>query len=313
MILVDPRFGETREKTRSERLEAFLSTLAELGVVATEDRLDSGDFCFVGNGPDGPIKVGIELKTVSDFITSMLNGHLADQLSRMSADGYRRIYVIVEGFYRAKRPSGLVEVPRGAGWRVFKAGPRPIFWADVEKFITGLEEAGVRVRKTRTTTETARVIGQVLYGFWAKEYDAHKSLDVVYQTPVFTLKHEDEVTQRIRRVLLALKAGVGVGRSKAVAEKFRSVIGLVQADAKAWEGIDGIGRTIAGDVYRAIRAEIPKSSRAGQVPARRVSARVGVAAADSRNPRQRQDRRLAAGRAAERGVRAIAGGRRAAR
>ena len=300
MIFVDPRFGTTKAQKAKERLKAFCEALTALGVESDAMVLPSGDFLLLGNGPDGLIKVGVELKTVHDFVTSMLSGHLVDQLERMHHDGCARLYVIVEGFYRARRPDGLLEVPAGRRWRPINAGPRPIYWDDVEKFITTLEEAGVRVRKTRTTTETARTIGRVLFGFWAKDYDDHKSLDIVYSPPALSFSNEDEATRRIRRVLVALKAGVGVGRSKAVAKAFKSVYGLATADAKAWEGIDGIGRGIAAQVVKAVREEIKDTGDSRATATRCVSARSRSVARSTRDSRQRTHDRMAASRHPER-------------
>lgn len=293
MIFVDPRFGSEREGQRSSH-RIVAETLPSLGVEVDLTMLDCGDFSFFGNGPESVISVGVELKVVSDFVNSMRSGRLAEQIEKMSVK-YQRTYLIVEGFYRSRPGSGLLEVPRGKRWRPLMAGPRPVFWAEIEKFITGLEEVGVRVRRSRTSNETARVIAQVLCSYWDKEYDEHRSFQTLYQPAMpMQLVREDEATQRVRRVCIALKAGIGYGRSKAVAERFRSVVGLVNAGADEWEQIEGIGKTIARGVYESIREVIPDKSpktSAGRVPARRR-----VAARSVRRARQRPHAQLDAGR-----------------
>ena len=296
MILIDPRFGSQREGQQSSH--DIAGALTALGVAVESASLDFGDFAFLGNGPDGPIWVGVELKTIPDFVNGMLSGRLAGHQIPGLVERYQRVYLIVEGFYRAKRGSGLLEVPRGAGWQSLSVGKRPIFWADVEKFITGLEEAGVRVRRTRTTHETARVIASVLHSFWSKDYDEHRSFNVLYRPAVMQLIRDDEDTRRLRQVAACLP-GIGWGRSKAVAETFGSIYALTQAEPGAWEGIDGIGKTIAEGAVKAIRTRVKTATPTLPVPASRVSARRRDGARSVRRARPRQNRKLDAGRRAE--------------
>jgi len=305
MIFLDPRFGETKQAPGSERLAAFKKDLEGFGADVVVQQMEFGDAAFIGNGPDGPIKVGIELKTIKDLINGMQTKRLAGHQIPGLLETYGRTYLVVEGFYRAGRPSGILEMPYGRRWRGFYAGKRPIFWADVEKFLTGLEEVGVRLRRTRTPHETARVIAQVLQGFWNKDYAAHRSLDVVY-TAQPLLNRDDEATARIRRVLVALKSGVGDGRSKDVARAFGSIYGLVTADVNAWSGVEGIGKTIAAKTVQAIRAEIPGSTRS------KLQKSGQSAPPNLRNSRRREDKGVRASRRTSRAVRTARRGHRSA-
>lgn len=305
MIFVDPRHGSKERKSHD-----IGPALDAMQIEHTSQMLDSGDACFFGNGPDSPIKVGIELKLVPDFVGSMLSGRLTDQLERLTAGGYQRVYLIIEGFYRASRRNGLLEVPRGRRWRPLYTGRRVVSWADVERFITGIEETGVRIRRTRTPHETSKVIGQVLYGFWQKEYSKHQSLNTLYVPEIFSLTSEDETTRRIRRFLVALKSGVGSGRSKAVAEHFGSIYNIATSDEGAWTGIPGVGAGVAAEVVKSLHATSPGFTlREPSVPAtRRVSTssvpkRHHAADSGTHHSRQRQDKKLDAGCRPQRAVR----------
>lgn len=296
MILADPRYGSERPGHRSSH-RIVAEQIAGMGIEVVPQSLDSADFAFLGNGPEGPLHVGVELKTVPDFITSMQSGRMADQIARMT-EQYQRTYVIVEGFYRARRGSGLLEVPRGRVWQPLTLGSRPVFWAEVERFVTGIEEAGVRVRRTRTSNETASVIVHVLKAWWDKDYEEHRSLNVLYRPAPLQLIREDEVTHRLRLVASCLP-GIGHGRSKAVAQTFRSIYNLANSTIEAWEGIDGIGRRIAGDAVTAIHAETarPTPARTGRVSkGRRISSR------GARHSGRDSHSRVAATRAAQRSV-----------
>lgn len=310
MILVDPRFGSERPGQRSSH-RVVAEALAGMGLDTEPVHLDFGDFSFLGNGPEGPIRIGVELKVVSDLVNSMRSGRLAEQVIGM-AETYARSYLVVEGLYRASRRNGLLEVPRGRGYKPLFCGPRPVFWSEVERFITSLEEVGVRVKHTRSSAQTAALIGNVLYKFWDKDYDEHKSLKVM-RTPAIpmALVKEDEATQRVRRVAHALGVGIGWGRSKAVAERFGSVEGLTQADASEWATVEGIGKNIARDAFEAIRERIKSSTP--RLSTRRVPPGNRVADRSARHSRKRQDKQLDSGRAAARRVPAARRGRRVPR
>ena len=288
MIKVDARVGS-----------AHLGPLfAELKMPFEVTTLAFGDAAFLGYGPDGPIAIGVELKLIADLIASLHSGRLVGhQLPGLLRD-YQRVYVVVEGFYRANRRTGQLEMPYGKGWRPIYAGKRPIFWSDIEKFLVGLEEWGVRVHRTRTSRETARLIARVLWGYWSKDYEDHRSLDAVYVPPALSLVSEDVVTHRLRQVATCLP-GIGAGRSKTVAKRFKSIYGLATADVKAWEGLEGIGSHMAGAIVQAMRAEIP----AGSVPARN-----GSTPLRARQTRKRENRQLDTGRRDQRRVRRVAAG-----
>lgn len=291
MILLDPRTG-------SKHLAPLFKGL---GCPFEITPLSFGDCAFIGNGPDGPVRVGIELKGGrggSDFLQSMQSGRLVGHQVEGIADAYDRRYLIIEGLRASK--NGIVWTPPRKGGRM-----RPIFMADINKYITGLEESGLRVRRTLSPEHTARVIFKELYGFWQKEYDEHTSIaaNVLYQPAFFSLVRENPVEARIRRVAVALKAGIGVGRSKPVAERFGSVYDLVTADEQAWEGIEGVGRKIAGDVRAAIHARVQLPKNTQPASAKGVSPGHGVAAGSTRRTRKRQDRELDTSRRAQRRIR----------
>lgn len=288
MLLVDPRVGSKH----------MAPLFTKLKVEYEVTPLEFGDVAFLGNGPDGPVRVGVEIKGGrggSDFLQSMQSDRLVGGQIPGFVENYDRRYLIVEGLRTGR--NGLLWTPPRSG----VSRPRPVFMADVKKYLTGIEESGIRVRFTRTPKGTAGVIARELYGFWQKEYKDHTSIpaNVLYVPTVFSLRQEDESIARIRRVLVSLKAGVGVGRSKAVAQHFGSVIAMANADAAAWEGIDGIGKQIAGDVIEAVREVIPNFQNLSttRIPARRQAADRGARVA-----RRSEVKQLDAGRHPQRRI-----------
>lgn len=251
MILISPAFGGGEKKSHDVRPH-----FVALDIEHHLQSMEFGDFSFIGNGPDGFMRIGVELKTVEDFVGSMQSGRLTGHQLPGLTQAYHRAYLVLQGVYKVDRKSGLLLVPRGRLWRPLHLGSRPVFWADVERFITGLEEAGIRMRYTRSSWETSQMIGRVLEPFWDKPYDDHKSFQVLYVPPPLRLAREDPVTYRMRVVAKAFDK-IGGARTKAVAAKFDSIHDMINATRDEWAEIEGIGPGIAGEVWGAIRARKP--------------------------------------------------------
>lgn len=270
----------------------MLAIFEKMGVPVDVTSLAYGDVAFIGNGPDGPVKVGIEIKggkAGADFLDSMCSERLAGHQIPGLTNLYDRSYLIIEGLRPTK--SGLLwTIPHGRR-------QRPIFTIDVKRYVTGLEESGVRVRWTRTPEDTAKVIVKELLAFWSKDYDSHTSVNALYRPVTFTLRREDEATTRLRRMAACLPH-IGAGRSKPVAKHFGTIHRLVNAPEEEWRSIEGVGPTTAGDVVRAIH-EVAGIHAA---PARGVPAKRRAADRSARHSGKREDRELDAGKRAQRSV-----------
>ena len=171
MILLDSRVGS---KHLAPELEG-------LGAEFELTHLEFADACFTGNGPDGVVSVGVEIKNVNDLANSIQSGRLAGHQVPGLLDNYQHIWLVVEGFYR-NSPSTIVEVPRGAGWQPLHLGSRPVFWTGLEGFLTTLEvQASIHVRRTRTPRETAEFL-KLLHHWWGQPYDEHRALKAVHRS-----------------------------------------------------------------------------------------------------------------------------------
>ena len=287
MIFVDPRVGSKHLAPLFDRLQVAYDVTP----------LDAGDCSFFGNGPDGPVSVGIELKggrAGADFLQSMQSGRLVDeQVPKLQR--YDRRYLIIEGVRPTSR--GVIWVPPRRGSRA-----RPIFEIDIRRFVTGVEESGLRVRWTRDPQHTVDVIVKELYAFWQKPYNEHTSINTLYDPPIFSVRRESRELRRLRKIAKAFD-GIGVDRSRDVALHFRSIARLLGAAEGEWRAIEGIGPKLAGDIVRAIRAEIPEVITANRSTSR-VPARGRVADRGTRHSRKRQDQQLDASRSAQPGIRA---------
>lgn len=235
MILLDSRVGSKH----------LADDFSDIGASYEKTRLEFGDASFQGNGDNGPVAIGVEIKNVADLANSMASGRLAGHQVPGLLERYQHVWLVVEGFYRRHRTSDIVEMPSGAVWKPLYLGKRPVFWGQLEAFLTSLEVmAGIKVRRTRTTRETAEFI-VMLHGWWQKPWEQHKSLNVVHRAaPRADLRQLDDVTKNIRDVALTMP-GIGYDRALAVAKSFECPADLAIGTVRDYEQIPGVGRTLA--------------------------------------------------------------------
>lgn len=233
MIILDDRTGSI------ELLQYFPPGSAKLG------RLQFGDASFVGKGMDDiPVMVGVERKTLPDLVGSMESGRLSGHQLPGLLSSFNTVYLIVEGMARAHQ--GQVEIKQSGIWRSLGISELAL-----DSFLNTLEiMAGIVVRQTTTPQRTAYLINH-LHHWWDKGWDKHRShLEFYEPRPTMSLTKPSLV----RRVAKELP-GIGWTRSGPVAEFFGTVQNMVTADRFKWMQIDGIGKSIAEGVVRAIRGD----------------------------------------------------------
>lgn len=246
-LVLDMHVGHTARESRSVRAQAMVAALAGLGVRATLGRLRFGDVAFPGQGPEGPVKVGMELKTLEGLLTDRVTGRfVGHQVPGMQAE-YQYRYLIVEGPVRPGR-DGLMEVPLGPGrWA---APPSAMMYLDYLRYLSSIRvQGGFMVESTGNKLDTAYTIAAT-YGWWQQPWEAHRSLKAFSQvTPGVVLLSEPSLLRLWAKEL----PKVGWERSEAVERKFRSPLAMAQASVEDWQSVPGIGEGISWLVWRAIR------------------------------------------------------------
>lgn len=242
-ILVDSRVG-------SKEIGPFLSTL---GLPVEEVKLDYGDFAFEGNGPNGPVLIGVERKRLGDMLTSMRSGRLAGHQLQGLISTYSPAYLLVEGIFR-RGQDGVLEAPQGwgrGGWGPFKLGSQAFLFSEMDNFLTSLENiAGLKIRYSSSKTATAQTL-QSLHAWWGKPWDRHKSLGVIYTPPPATLEMMEP--SLLRKIAVQLP-GVGWEKSIAVERKWRTTLDMILAEVEDWESLPGFGKTLANRIVTALRS-----------------------------------------------------------
>jgi hypothetical protein len=241
MIIIDDRAG-------SDRLMLYpaLSGVAELS------RLEFGDAAFAGNGPDGPILVGVEVKSIFDLISSMNTGRLqGTQIPGLLAN-YDESWLLYYGAYRPGT-DGHLEVRRRGQWRRHRLGTRDVPYGYVEAFLLDLVAVGVHVKRVYDEGEAVAWL-MCAYRWWSKPWEKHHGLrafDKSKSGPSLLPDIDDDV--RFRAMVAKELPGLGFERAVAAARHFPSVSAMVNASVEDWSHVKGVGKVIAKAVHSAVR------------------------------------------------------------
>lgn len=226
-----------------------------LGSMAVRCPLDHGDVVFFGVKDDGdPVRILVERKKIGDMVSSILGGRYLYQAQCAHESGFDVLCLIVEGVYRPSKDAGMVEVPRTRSMmtpgslvprvrRVWEPVQPGISYSRFDQYLTELDYlAGIIVKRSQDIRETVAIVKSLWANFQTPP-SKHNSLHSIYSPPMGTV----DLLARpglVRRVVKELD-GIGWERSRAVAEHFPTVRAVVEATAKDWMTIEGIGEKTA--------------------------------------------------------------------
>lgn len=235
MMLCDDQSG-------SVDLYPYLKAIMPGNVALTRIDPPFGDMAWYGNGPNGELRIGVEYKKIDELLTSMLDGRVVKQIRGMLVH-YDRRYLLIEGRIRCDRNTGIMQKQSGDRWRDIDRGGKGYTYNELEHWYTTIEEhTQTRVKQTFDQHESARWL-KMKHSWWTnKKWDDHDAMNQFHVPPPPTALFENPNV--VRRVAKELGA-IGWDRSIAVANRFKSVREMVNANEQTWREIDGIGKTIA--------------------------------------------------------------------
>ena len=216
-------------------------------------RLDYGDVAIVGNGPDGPCMVGVEVKSIYDLISSINSGRLqATQLPGLMRD-YEFRWFLYYSAYKSGPANELLVRRRGKkDWSIYRIGNRVVPFGYVESFLVELSLLGVHIHRSHDLADAAAWVG-VLHRWWSKPWTAHKGMRTIdHSRDVGFLPNIDADT-RVRIAVAHALPGVGFERALAAARHFPSVAAMMDATVDEWCRVDGIGKTIAKSIVQTVK------------------------------------------------------------
>lgn len=220
--------------------------------VAFSKHLPAGDFCFTGEGPDGPCLVGIERKTVKGMLSDIRSGRFSGEQLPKLLEHYEFIFLLIEGRYRSNWHTGLLEEKRGKQWGPLTIGSTTYVSLELEAFLNTISMCTpVReIRHTSNAHESAEYVLSLHHSF-SKAWDKHSAHVAIH-------KPQDHVmvgrTSTVRRVSHAL-TGIGWEKSGAIDQAFRSVADMCEASPKDYEALPGFGRKLSKQVWAELHGQ----------------------------------------------------------
>lgn len=249
----------------------FLRPLIRLGLPARIRPLACGDFAFLGNGPHGWARIGIERKTVNELVGSMSRErYIRRQLPNM-LQRYHFSFLIVEGLLRPSSDGVVL-----TGHDVRKGQPltawSPAGWQDSTLYGTFLKQlfslrllTTVHVVGSTGTVETAHLL-HALYGWFQKPWLQHKSmLGVDTDLARYGVKDALILSDRtMRRETFAKWPGISWERSARVSRYFSSVREAACATEEEWRKALGFkeGKVLARRVVQFLNGESEPEAKA---------------------------------------------------
>lgn len=243
----------------------------------TTQQKTSADIEFSGNGPDGKLRIGVEVKSLADLLSSIRDGRIrATQIPALLR--YDVPWLAYYGEYRTSK-SGYLQVPYWHQkysrwlWRDYKLGSKPVETSYLERFLCSPSLTMTKLRTVgfNTIEALAYWLGTSLYGTWQKDYHKHRSMFAFDQSGGIPGSHLLPQIHPVAYQMMLTAAslpGIGFERAQAVADQFGSILEMINATEKEWANIvvvsRGTGRTVklgparASAIVEAIVQEKPR-------------------------------------------------------
>ncbi|MFA5937189.1 MAG: ERCC4 domain-containing protein [Candidatus Paceibacterota bacterium] len=226
-----------------------------LGSVAVPMPLQTGDCAFFGvSDTDTALRICVERKKIGDIAQCINDGRYIHQAQSAKDAEFDVLCLIAEGRIRCNPDDGLLEVPVwGISHRtmrrceMYQPVKPAMQYSRFDQFLTELDYlAGIIVKRSEDVRETACII-KSLYANFQTAPSKHGSLKQIYEQPIgHVLLTRPSLLRRMAKEL----SGIGWERSRTVSEYFKSVREMANADAKCWQGIEGIGKKTAEKVIK---------------------------------------------------------------
>lgn len=240
--------------------------------VAEARFLPAGDFCFSGNGPNGPVLIGIERKRMKDMINSIRLGRFSgEQLPKLlgKEEGhYDYAYLVFESRWKTDWLTGNLVEKWGKNWEPVYFGTdrkrEPVPGLFLSSFFTSIAATTplkiIQVEDPRQTVEAVMSLAHV----WSKPWTDHKAATALHTPQQFVQLEKASIVRRYAASL----PGIGWEKSRVIEEAFPSIESTVHhterckecdamkctpVTAKEFERLEGFGKVTAKKLVDRIR------------------------------------------------------------
>ncbi|MGC9209845.1 MAG: ERCC4 domain-containing protein [Acidilobus sp.] len=202
-----------------EEASGVPSILERLGVIVIRRQLPEGDYVI-------PEDIIVERKSASDFISSLFDGRLFDQASRLT-ESHEEVYYIIEGDL----------------FRELKLWPtrrRQVLGA----LATLVMVYGVRLLWSPSREETAEILAAMA----SKSEESGRGPVVINKKPKLRSIREWQL------YILQSFPGIGLKTAERILQKFGSLEGFFNASVAELATVEGLGETKAARIKELIKA-----------------------------------------------------------
>lgn len=246
MILVDRREKDT--KTKTVGTFELRNLIRQSGVQCEETSLKYGDAAFEGCGPNGPIMIGFERKTLHNMLhcidDSQYSGFQRIGMNRM----YAKSYLIIEGYWRSDEQGFLMEgFNGGTSWARCKYRSSNVMFSKLYRYLISVSLTGVNITYSQNIRQTAIQIAEH-YQYFQKRWDKHTSMLEIQKMVIPSLVGKPSLALRWANAL----DGLGNKLADLAVKHFRTGRIMAQADEHEWLQVPGIGAKKAIDIVREI-------------------------------------------------------------
>jgi ERCC4-type nuclease len=190
--------------------------------------------------------VCIERKKIGDLCSCILDGRFLFQMQNCKSAGSDYLCLVLEGRYRRNPDDGILEIPvwginsRGNHAEVWKPVQPTMMYSRFDQYLTEIQrDAGIIFKHTENVHGTADAI-LALYQNFQTPPDQHNSLHQIFKAPTPTVQLVRP--SLVRRIASELK-GIGWEWSAIVADRFKSVEEMVNADVATWSELEKVSNT----------------------------------------------------------------------
>lgn len=251
MLYVDDREGSAQ----------LAPLLRAKGLPVTITRLPYGDVSLLGCGPGGePVTVGVEVKTISDVLKCVTDGRFAGHQLPGLIGSYENVWLLIEGIWRPKAGSGVLEIQRGQGWIDATVGSRRFMYKDLVSWLFTMQIKGrVNVHRVSNWGEATLWLS-TLHSWWTGGggkvlgWDGHES-HLALHTNLDSRLWDRAMLVRptVCRMVATQLPGVGFDKSASIAGFFGSVENLLLATEWELAQVPGVGKKLAGIIWHSLR------------------------------------------------------------
>lgn len=237
MILLDDRIGSNH----------LVPLIRDLGGEAEVTRLEFGDATFMGNGPNGPIAVGVEFKKPSDLVTSIATKRLTGRQIPGMLKCYDETYLAIVGRVIRTDGGGISEVRYGRATKI----PTSLSWDTLEAMkMSFRHQQHITIVEVENDSHLAAWLVAASH-WWSRPWDSHVShvkTAVIYNadkelvpSPMYDEAHVAQVAKLI--------PDIGIVSARRISMMYDNVCEMAASPLSNWYKIKGMSKKKAAQAY----------------------------------------------------------------